>query len=207
MQGIGGEYLARFGMEGLPAILGADLTGSLKIGIPTVSFSDVYGVYGGMYDKGKKAIDSFQRADIYRGIETLLPVFMEAPMKGYRMATKGATTPTGKIMFDEGKPIKLTPAETVAQALAFRPERISVIGKEKRSLANLKQHYSGIRDDFYSKLRIATPQDRNGILKQIRDYNLEVQRYKGIIPPITQEMIRKALRQKPEKKFIRFENR
>jgi len=208
MSGIGGEYLARFGMEGLPAILGADLTGSLKIGLPTVSFSDVYGVYEGFYDKGKKAIDSFQRADIYRGIESLMPTFIEAPMKGYRMATKGATTPTGKLMFDEeGKLITLTPAEAVGQIIGFRPERISVIGKEKRSLANLEQHYSGIRDDLYSKLRIATPPDRNGILKQIRDYNLEVQRYKGVIPPITQEMIRNALRQKPEKKFIRFENR
>lgn len=208
MQGIGGEYLARFGMEGLPAILGADLTGSLKIGVPTVSFSDVYGVYGGMYDKGKKAIDSFQRADIYRGIESLMPAFMEAPMKGYRMATEGATTPTGKMMFDEqGRPIQLTPTEAAAQTVGFRPERISVLGKEKRSLANVEQHYSDKRDDLQSKLRLAKPDGRAGIFGQIRDYNLEVQKYKGIIPPITQEMIRNALRQKPEKKFIRFENR
>lgn len=208
LKGIGGEYLSRFGMEGLPAILGADLTGSLKIGIPTVSFSDVYGVYGGMYDKGKKAIDSFQRADIYRGIESLMPAFLEAPMKGYRMATEGATTPTGKVMFDEeGKPVTLTPGETAAQVFGFRPERISVLGKEKRSFANVEQHYSDQRDDLYSKLRIAKGNERTDVLKQIRDYNLEVQKYKGVVTSITPEMIRNALKQRPEKKFIRFENR
>ena len=208
LKGIGGEYLSRFGMEGLPAILGADLTGSLKIGIPTVSFSDVYGVYGGMYDKGKKAIDSFQRADIYRGIESLMPAFLEAPMKGYRMATEGATTPTGKVMFDEeGKPVTLTPGETAAQVLGFRPERISVLGKEKRSFANVEQHYSDQRDDLYSKLRISKGTERTDVLKQIRDYNLEVQKYKGVVTSITPEMIRNALKQKPDKKFIRFENR
>lgn len=208
LKGIGGEYLSRFGMEGLPAILGADLTGSLKIGIPTVSFSDVYGVYGGMYDKGKKAIDSFQRADIYRGIESLMPAFLESPMKAYRMATEGATTPTGKTMFDEqGQPIELTPGETIAQTFGFRPERISVLGKEKRSLANVEKHYADQRDDLYAKLRMAKGENRTDVLKQIRDYNLEVQKYKGVIPPIKQEMIRNALRQKPEKKFIRFENR
>lgn len=208
LHGIGGEYLARFGMEGLPAILGADLTGSLKIGIPNVSFSDVYGVYGGMWDKGKKAMDSFQRADIYRGIESLAPVFIESPMKAYRMAMEGATTPTGKTMFDEeGKPVTLTAGETARQALAIRPERIAVIGKEKRSLQNVETHYSETRDDLYSKLRLAKPTDRADVFKQIRSYNLEVQKYKGIVPSITQEMIRNALRKKPDKKFMRFENR
>lgn len=208
LEGIGGDYLARFGMEGLPAVLGADLTGSLKIGLPTISSSDVYGVYGGLFDKGKKAVDSFQRADIYRGIESLMPTFAEAPMKAYRMATEGATGPTGKIMFDEkGQPVTLTPGEAVAQTVGFRPERISVLGKEKRSLANLEQHYSGQRDDLYARLRLAKGIERTDVLKQIRDYNLEVQKYKGVIPPISQEMIRNALKQKPEKKFTRFENR
>jgi hypothetical protein len=208
LAGVGGEVLSRFGMEGLPALLGTTLTGSLKLGLPTISSSDFSGVYGGMIDKGKKAIQAFQKQDIYRGIENLMPTFIESPMKAYRMATEGATTAQGKIMFDEkGQPIKLTTGEAIGQAAGFRPERTAILSEEKRSFQNLTQHYSGQRDDLYARIRMAKGTDRTNVLKEIRDYNLEVQKYKGVIPPITQEMIRNALKQKPEKKFIRFENR
>jgi len=42
------------------------------------------------------------------------------------MKTMGATTPTGKVLYDpQGHPIKETAREAAAQAIGFRPERVA----------------------------------------------------------------------------------
>lgn len=212
LRGVGGEILEKFGMAGFPALIGVDISGSLKpAGIPklslrTASEETLFGVYGGLIDKGTNALDAMSRGDVLRAIEFASPVFIENLFKAARM-TKGATTPTGKIMFDEeGRPIELTGPEAVAQATGFRPERMAEISKERRTFSNVEGHYKAKRDDLYAKFRLAaSEEERRNILREMERYNLDVMKYQGAIPAISRESLRGTFIQKPEKARLRFE--
>jgi hypothetical protein len=211
LKGLGGEMLEKFGMEGLPALLGVDLSGSLKIGLPKASLKGteetVYGVYGGLFDKGQKVLDAFSRDDILRAIESGSPAFIENLFKAYRMYEEGATTPRGKIIYDEeGKPIQLTAGEALGQAAGFRPERLAQAGMEKRVLSNVEEHFKERRDDLYAKYVLAkTPEEKQAVLKDVERYNLEVMKYQGAVPRITRETLKRTLQQRPSKPLTRFE--
>ena len=51
----GGPVLEKLGMAGIPALMGIDISGSLKTGIPLIGAGTpqdtIYGVYGGMAKK------------------------------------------------------------------------------------------------------------------------------------------------------------
>jgi hypothetical protein len=54
MREIGGPVMEKMGMTGIPALLGIDISGSLKTQIPFLSGTPsdtVYGVYGGVLQK------------------------------------------------------------------------------------------------------------------------------------------------------------
>ena len=97
-----------------------------------------------------------ERDNPLRAIEFASPAFLEAALKACRMSEQGATTPRGKIMTDEhGKPIKLETGEDVTQAIGFRPQRISQISGEHRTMQNLKAYFNDKRDDLYARYRLA----------------------------------------------------
>jgi len=198
LKGTGGEILEKFGMTGLPALIGYDLSGSLRIGLPKASLKgmeeNIYGVYGGMITKADNAIAALSRGDYLRAIESAAPLGLENVMKARRMATEGMTTPRGKLIYDEqGKPVTLTTGEAIGQTLGFRPERTSSLAQEKRVESNVDLHYRDKRDSLYSRYRMAkTVEDRQKILKEVQRYNVEVMKYKGAIPRITAESLRKS---------------
>ena len=118
--------LEKMGTAGIPAIMGIDISRSLKTGVPGLGggtpADTVYGVYGGLGKKGLDAIHAAEKEDYLRALEFASPSFMEGILKAYRMADQGATTPKGKILTDEkGQPIKLSAGEATAQAVGFRP--------------------------------------------------------------------------------------
>lgn len=208
LKGIGGEMLEKFGMDGLPALIGINLSGSLKIEFPfKPSAESIYGVYGGLYDKSQRMMDAFSRDDILRAIETGSPVFLENLFKAERMYAKGATTERGKVMFDEmGKPIKLTGLEAAGQAIGLRPEKMAVASQERRTFQNIENHYREKRDNLYSKFRLAENyEERQKVAKEIQDYNLDVMKYKGAIPIITKESLRQAFKQQPKKSMMKYQ--
>ena len=89
-------------------------------------------------------------------------------MKAYRMEEKGATTPKGKILTDEqGRPIKLSPAEAAAQVMGFRPQRMAQISGEHWTMKNVKKHFAEKRNDLYARFRLAKTKEQRQ--KVIRD--------------------------------------
>jgi hypothetical protein len=100
-----GPVLERLGMAGIPALMGIDISGSLKTGIPLVGSGTpqdtIYGVYGGMAKKALNAMSAVEREDHLRALEFASPAFIEAVLKAYRMSETGVTTPRGKIITDE----------------------------------------------------------------------------------------------------------
>jgi hypothetical protein len=65
----GGPVLEKMGMAGIPALMGIDISGSLKTGIPLIGAGTpqdtIYGVYGGM---AKKALNAKTRPDLRRAL-------------------------------------------------------------------------------------------------------------------------------------------
>lgn len=121
----GGPVLERMGMAGIPALMGIDISGSLKTGVPLVGAgtpSDtLYGVYGGLFRKGLNAMSAIEREDYPRSLEFASPAFIEAILKAYRMGDQGATTPQGKMITDEQRrPVRLGAPEAAAQACQMR---------------------------------------------------------------------------------------
>lgn len=217
---VGGEPLEQLGVAGIPAMLGqvlptgVDMSGSLKIGLPSISdplkgaTETVTGVWGGLAQKATGAYKQISLDQYTRAFENASPIFIENIMKAVRMASQGATTPTGKPLYDvSGKPIVETAPEAAAQTLGFRPERISRMAGTHRTFANVEQHYDAERKEIEARFRLAkTPEERQGVIKDVQKYNMEVSQYRGVIPPINSQMLRRSVQAKPEKKYLRFGN-
>ena len=209
MRQIGGPVMEKMGMAGIPALIGIDISGSLKNQLPFVGVTPsdtVYGVYGGMLQKFVNAKDAAQRDDTLRAIEFASPAFLEAALKAYRMSERGATTPKGKIMTDQqGKPIKLDTGEAITQAVGFRPERLSEIAGEHRTMQNVKAYFTDKRDDLYARYRLAkTDEEKKAAIKDMQKFNMEARKYRGVIPPITMTSLGLAVKQRPDNPFISF---
>ena len=101
----GGPVMERMGMAGIPALMGIDISGSLKVGLPFTSLAGaqgtpvdtVYGVYAGLGRKALNAMNAAERQDYLRALEFASPAFLEASLKAIRMADQGATTARGKV--------------------------------------------------------------------------------------------------------------
>ena len=95
------------------------------------------------------------REDYLRAVEFASPEFVENVLKAARMATQGATTPTGKVIFDEkGNPIRETIGEAIAQGSGFRPARIAA--------AETHREYTNIQGNFSERERRSLCQGKNG---------------------------------------------
>jgi len=206
----GGPVLEKLGMAGIPALMGIDISGSLKIGVPLAGAGTaqdtIYGVYGGLARKSLNAISAVEREDYLRAMEFASPAFVEAVLKAFRMTETGVTTPRGKIITDEqGRPIRLGAGEGIGQAAGFRPERLARISGEHWTMENVQGHFKGRREDLYSRYRLArTPEEKRGVIRDMQRFNLEARKYRGVIPPIRTTSIGQAAQQKPEKLFIGF---
>jgi hypothetical protein len=208
MREVGGPVMEKMGMAGIPAVLGIDISGSLKTQIPFVSGTPsdtVYGIYGGVLQKFINAKDALQRDDILRAVFAS-PAFLEAILKAYRTTEVGATTPRGKILTDEqGEPIRVETGEAAAQALGFRPERMGRISGEHRTTQNTKAYFNDKRDDLYARYWLAkTDEDRRSIIRDVQKFNMETRKYRGVIPTITTTSLRQAALQRPERPFMAF---
>jgi ribosomal protein S15P/S13E len=190
--------------------MGIDISESLKTGVsglgPGTPGDTVYGVYGGLGKKALNAMNAAERIDYLRALEFASPSFLESTLKAYRMADRGATTPTGKVLTDEhGKPIRLTGPEATAQAMGFRPERMAQISGEHWTMENIKKHFADKRNDLYARGRLAkTQEERQKVIRDMKRVNMEVRKYRGVIPPIAASSLREATSQRPEKPFMGF---
>jgi len=219
---IGGEALERASIAGIPALLGqipgmvgVDLSGSIRIGFPNITQplkggeDTVFGVWGGVGRKMANAWEAASREDYLRAVEFASPAFLENMLKAARMATQGGTTPAGKIIFDEkGYPIRETVGEAIVQAVGFRPARIAAASATHREYTNLQANFTERRKDLYAKARLAVdkPGDLKKVIVEVQKYNLDAAKYKGAIPLINSNSLRRAMTAKPEGKFMVFEN-
>lgn len=215
LNGIGGKYLEAFGSKGIPAVIGEalpgggfDISGSLKIGLPTLSPDSIFGVWEGAMGKAKKAYEAIGDKEYLRAIESASPLMIENAMKAIRSSRTGATTPTGKVMFDDkGMPIKFSGPEALMQGMGFRPSRTAAISDEHREFGNITEYYKGQRENIETRFRIAAASGSgmSEVLKDVQAYNRAALKHKGGITPITAQALRNSTRQRPNKREIMYD--
>jgi hypothetical protein len=129
---------------------------------------------------------------------------LENILKAMRLTTVGATTPQGKVLFDaKGQPIKETTGEGIAQVMGFRPERIAKVSGEHREFANVETRFADQRNGLYARFRLAKDAaDRQDVIRDIQKYNLDAIKYRGAVPLINVESIRRSFVSKPEKRYL-----
>ncbi|RJP48800.1 MAG: PLxRFG domain-containing protein [Anaerolineaceae bacterium] len=211
MRAIGGETLETFGMHGLPALVGFDMSGTLKTSIPFKEgvSETATGVYGGLLEKLSRGAKSFNRGDMERAIEQWSPLFLENALKAYRMANETATTPTGRIIYDEdGKPMKLSTGEAAGQFFGLRPDKVSTSQAKQSELRNLVIYYGEKKEAIYDEFALAkTSEQRIKVKKKIREFNRNVAKLRGAVPLITFDSLRQSISRKhrPDKRMLKYE--
>ncbi len=194
-------------MHGLPTYAGVDFSKKAAVGVPILSGDnrDVFGrIFGPWYGLGKKFGQGMQaaaRGDSMRAVEKFMPQFAEHAMSGYRMTTKGATSLHGKAVLDEkGRPVKLTPGEGVLKGVGGQPQRLSKIQEADAAKWDLQKYWSDRRQTLIDRYRIAKGADRADVVKEIKDFNEEVQddkEAKLIVAPISAYSMIQSIMQKP----------
>lgn len=212
LKGLGGDVLAEVGTLGLPALIGVDLSGSLRIKFPDVTdpgrlFQDsAFGVYGGLATKGLDALKAITSGEGLRAIEFGAPVAVSNPLKAIRLFKEGGITKSGRTIFTgSGKPLKISEREALTQALGFRPSRLAFESGKFRQFTNVEQFFKERRRSIFRRLLFAdTKSERTKIFQAIREYNNEARKQRGVIPLIKNSTIKRVQQEKPSKRFREF---
>ena len=213
LKGVGGDILAVVGTQGLPALLGIDLSGSLRIHLPDPTdparlFEEsVFGVYEGLAVKVKDSFQSIFDGEPLRALEQAAPIFIEKPLKALRVRRDGrVTTKTGKTIFtDTGKVLKLSGLEAAVQAIGFRPAKLAFESGKFRQFTNVESNFQKRRVAIFRRLRFAkSKEDRRDVFKAIKEYNSEARKLRGAIPLITTETLKRTQKERPSKRFRAF---
>ncbi len=213
LENVGGEVLANVGIQGLPALVGVDIGGSLRIHFPDVTDpgrlieESVFGVYEGLALKAVNSVKAASTGQITRAFEIASPVFLERPLKALRQKDDGLTTVRGKVIKDpKGKVIMPTTGENIATGLGFRPSRLARMSDHYRQFGNIRKFYSDWRSDIYTKFRLAkTYETRQKVIQEVLEYNRKADsEQKGAVILISSKQLRAALKQRQDKRFAAF---
>ncbi len=211
LENVAGPVLANVGVQGLPALLGADISGSLRIHFPDVTQpgklieESVFGVYEGLALKAAKSVQAVGTGQFTRAFETAAPVFIERPMKAFR-EREGMTTTRGKpIQLPTGQQIEPTVGESIATGLGFRPSRLARLSDNYRQYGNIKKFYMDWRSKIYTEFRLATTAEgRQKVIQQVVEYNREASAHDGAITTIGITQLKQALKLRIDKRFAAF---
>jgi hypothetical protein len=207
----GGDRMAWAGMHGLPALLGVDITGSLKIGVPLIGAGGIEetitGAYAGLEQKIGKGAEAWSVDNYYRALEEWSPTFLSNAMKAVREASQGATNLDGTPVTDpEMNQYRPNLPEAVLQGLGFRIERRAEISEEQRTYRNTQDHMAKRRDNLYTKYRMAdTDAERDVVSEDISEYNDDANELGNSVPSITNNSLRRAMSDKFDRRRFLFQ--
>jgi hypothetical protein len=210
LKGIGGETLAKLGMYGLPAVAGANLSGTIAIGLPFLGdkpSDSVYGVWGGIVGKLQLAEKEAEMGNWWRVGESLTPEVIASPMKGIRMTMQPATTATGKPLFDvSGKPLQMSPYEGMVRAGGMQPTEYAEQAAKAKDVQAIEKYFSGQHQSIIDEFRVARgkkdPDAMKDLMKKIREFNAErkSREVMQLIKPLSISQVLSASKMTPSKK-------
>jgi hypothetical protein len=212
LESVGGEVLANVGIQGLPALIGADIGGSLRIHFPDITQpgklieESVFGVYEGLALKAVNSVKAASTGQLARAFEIASPTFIERPLKALRQSSEGLTTTRGKVIKDpQGKAIMPTTGENIATGLGFRPSRLARMSDHYRQFGNIRKFYGDWRGDIFTKFRLAkTFEARQVVIQEVIEYNKKAGEQEGAVILIQTKQLKQALKQRQDKRFAAF---
>jgi hypothetical protein len=224
LRGIGGKTLEEFGMTGLPSVLGANISGSLAIGLPYPIGSEtpedtIFGVYGGMMEKGKRAGQAFGREDYMRGLTEVSPEVLRNPIVAARESRFGkevfgtpgfTTTPRGKIVYDEeGKPLRIKGTEVALKTLGFNPAEFSRQREKEQTVKRQTAWVAEEKRDAGEEYRVARlkgdPKALKNMMDRVKEINQKIKSrdLRHLVPPATVAKIIQSSKESMTKTRIR----
>lgn len=214
MKGIGGEVLSTVGIQGLPALIGIDLSGSLRIHFPRLDEpgkqieESIFGVWEGLALKAVRATKLVASGEYLRAFETATPQFIANPLTAARLSGENLTTQKGHtILTPEGTAVKLSSGEVILKGLGFNPAETSRLSMDFRLFKNFDTFFRNRRSVLFDKARFAkTADDFRKLNADIVQYNKDASVHKGAIPLISRRSINTARREKSTKRFAAFTN-
>lgn len=191
LRGMGGKTLEQFGMNGLPAMLGMNMSGSLAMGVPFMgedTLSTIGGVYEGQLQKFTRAFDAFSRSDYYRAAANLAPEFARGPITAAYESQVGkevfgtpgsATTTRGGLVFDKnGNPLSMTGYEAALKSIGFTPENYSREREMDATIKRQKAWVDGRKADIAETYRVErlnrNPNATKNMIKAVRELNSDI---------------------------------
>lgn len=180
LNSVGGKTLETFGMNGLPAMLGANISGSLAMGVPFMGETPadtIYGVYGGMATKIKRAGEAAARGDKYRVFSNLAPEVLRSPIVAAEESKIGkelfgtpgySTTTRGRPVYDEtGKPLSLGTGEAMLKAVGFSPTENAAQKSKDQTIRRQESWAAEAKADAAETYRIARINKDKDALKNL----------------------------------------
>jgi hypothetical protein len=224
LRGVGGDTLEKFGISGLPAVLGANISGSIATGLPwPISANSpedsIFGVWGGMAQKIGRTAQALGRGDLNRAITEGSPEFMRNPRVAARESEIGktlfgtpgyATNPRGRAMLDEnGKPITIGAKEAVLKTVGFNPTEYARAKEKNQTIIRQETWANEAKQEVSERYRIAVinkdPNAVRDMMKNVADVNKQI-RSRGLqmlVPPLTVSRVVQNSREVRGKKLAR----
>jgi hypothetical protein len=206
LRGIGGETLEKFGISGLPSVLGANISGSIATGLPwpigaNSPEDSIFGVWGGLATKVGRTAQALGRGDFRRAGSEASPEFLRNPSVAAReseigktlLGTPGyATNTRGRAMLDEnGKPISIGAKEAVLKAVGFNPTDYARSKEKNQTIIRQETWANEAKQEVSERYRIAVinkdPNAVRDMMKNVAEVNKDI-RSRGLqtlITPLT----------------------
>ena len=219
LNGIGGKTLETFGVNGLPALMGANLSGSLAIGIPfwgETPTDSIFGVYGGMKKKFALAGEAIVRGDLARATQNLSPEFLRGPLVAAEESGAGkalfgtpgfATTTRGRPIYDEqGRPLSMGVGEAAVKMLGFQPTGYAREKEKGQTIKRLESWASEAKTDAAESYRVSRinkdPAALKNMMKAVKEINQGI-RSRGIEKLVPLASVSRIVAQSREKKGVK----
>ena len=120
------------------------------------------------------AMDDFNRGEIERGLEKLVPAFFKGPLVAERMGTEGAETKKGDQIL---KPEEIKTSTLIGQTLGFQSTKLSRLQEEGFAIQKELAEARNTRTELLQKLdrtlldKDSSKEDMKKVFNQISQYN------------------------------------
>jgi hypothetical protein len=164
-------------------------------------------VYSGLIDKVSRSVKAVGHGDYYRAAESVMPVSIERAMSAYRELTEGVSSISGKPMYNIGSSQRfhLSGWDAILQSMAFQPAEKSRVSDTRQSMLLAKKKFDDRKEQIYTGLT-SGKQSISDVMPDVLRFNKEVREdgLLGVVPLIKAEELRKHLKHKLDKNWIRF---
>ena len=193
LRGIGGETLEKFGVSGLPSVLGANFSGSLSIGLPwpigaSSPGDSIFGVWAGVATKIGRSAQALSHGDLNRGITEISPEFFRAPRVALResdigkkiLGTPGyATNIRGHaILGEDGKPISMSAWEAALKTMGFNPTDYARAKEKTQNVVRQTAWVNDLKQNVAERYRAARlnndPNATKDMMANVREVNKKI---------------------------------